>query len=1222
MSGKGLIRRSGPDRVASRERGTVDLSALLPEIEGAVGLDRLRSRISARGPAPLIGVSDGAKAAFLAALAKDAREPIVVVTARPQHADALFDELSAWLGGDSAARVLLFPERDTLAYERLAPDPDDVRRRLDVLDALADFRTNSDAPPPIIVACAAAIAQRTIGTDELARATAVVSVGEKARQDDLLRALDANGFRIEAQVQAPGEASRRGGIVDLWPPSEDLPLRIEFFGDDVESIRGFDPASQRSSGMREHVRIGPARELVLDAGRMRALGEHMQTQNLTGDARDRLDDEVEALRHGRGFEGDDGFTPFLASATLLDHLPDGTLAVIDEPADVAAVQQEHDERAREARHDLELRGELPRGMPAPHVEWEALRAGFESRAPRMNMSRWATGEEGGDGAAMRLPFGPAAAYGGRLKAMAIELAPLLRGGQQIVIVSTQSARLADLLEEHDLFGRVTDSVSESPSGRGSLTIVHGSLPHGWTLGDEHGLTLLTDAEVFGFAKQRRAPPRKGPSRAAFLADLTPGEYVVHIEHGIARFAGLVRRDVAGNEREFLELQYLDGDRLFVPTEQVDRVSRYIGPSEHRPSLTKLGSQEWPRAKARVRKAVQDIAKELLELYASRQVAQGHAFPPDSAWQTELEASFPYVETADQVAAIRDVKHDMEDVRPMDRLVCGDVGYGKTEVAVRAAFKAVMDGMQVAVLVPTTVLAQQHFTTFQQRLAGFPVKVEMLSRFRSDREQRQIVADAATGGVDIVIGTHRLLQKDVAFHNLGLIIVDEEQRFGVSHKERLKQLRSEVDVLTLTATPIPRTLNMALTGIRDMSTIETPPEERLPIKTYVTEFDDHLVREAITREMERGGQVYFVHNRVHNIELVTRQIRDVVPEASILIGHGQMPEDMLEKVMLDFTEGKADVLVCTTIIESGLDIPNVNTIIINNADRFGLAQLYQLRGRVGRGAARAYAYLLYEKHRALSEVAQKRLQTIFEATELGAGFQIALRDLEIRGAGNLLGAEQSGQIGAVGFDLYVRLLADAVEGLKALARGEPPPPSVIQPPVVIDVPLPAFIPETYVGDLNLRLSLYQRMAAASDRLRADEMSRDGDGAGPATEDPAADLERELTDRFGAPPPAVRNLLYIVRLRTLAKRAGVASVAREDAPSGQPVLSIRMLDGRDLRAQLAASARRELERGGVVTIGHAQMRIDLEAAGDGWRDIVVRALEAAAGKAAIPAAAAGA
>ncbi len=1209
----------------------MDLSALLPVVDETVGVDRLRRRMSDRAagaPPLMLGVSDGAKAAVLAALAVEATAPILVIVPRPQHADALADELAAWLGDEHRHRVLLFPERDALPYELLCADADDVAARLQALDALAQHAVAPDgSPPPIIVACAAAITQRTLSPDELARASIALAVGGKMPQQELLRALDNGAFRIGPQVSVPGEASRRGGIVDVWPPAEDAPLRIEWFGDDIESIRSFDPATQRSRELLDRVRIGPARELIADAARMRHLAEQMQMGGLRGEQRERFERDAGALADGESVRDEAGdliwelYTPFLASGLLLEHLPEDALIIVDEPADVTAVQREHDEQARDARRELESRGELPHGMPEPHLLEPELRRALDAHGQRLSLSRWATGdmespspEDAAGGAVVRLPFGPVAAYGGRLRALAEELTPMLRRGQQVMVVSTQSQRLTELLEEHDIFARTADRVTEPELGRGALTILHGSLPHGWSLGEDGaGLTLLTDAEVFGFSKQRRAPPRRGAARESFLADLAPGEYVVHIEHGIAKFAGLARKGVDGQEREYLELHYADGDRLFVPSEQVDRVSRYVGPSEHRPSLTRLGSQEWPRAKARVRRAVQELAQELLQLYASREVAEGHAFPPDSAWQAELEASFPYVETPDQARAISDVKHDMEEARPMDRLVCGDVGYGKTEVAVRAAFKAVMEGMQVAILVPTTVLAQQHFNTFKQRLGGFPVKVEMLSRFRSDREQRRVAADAITGNVDIVIGTHRLLQKDVAFKNLGLIIIDEEQRFGVAHKERLKRMRAQVDVLTLTATPIPRTLNMALTGIRDMSTIETPPEERLPIKTYVSEFDDHLVREAITRELERGGQAYFVHNRVHNIGLVARKLRDIVPDADVLIGHGQMPEDQLEKVMLDFTEAKADVLVCTTIIESGLDIPNVNTIIINNADKFGLAQLYQLRGRVGRGAARASAYLLYEKHHALSEVAQKRLQTIFEATELGAGFQIALRDLEIRGAGNLLGAEQSGQIVTVGFDLYVKLLADAVEGLKALAKGEPPPPSFIQPPVVIDVPLAAFIPESYIGDLNLRLSLYQRMAAAGDGAALRGRSP-GDGAAPQDADApdvAADLERELGDRFGAPPTPVRNLLYIVKLRALAKRAHVASIAREEAPGGQPMLLLRAVDGIDFQTEMPASERVVLERGGGVTVGHAQLRIDLEAARGEWRAVLERVLLVAAG-----------
>ncbi|MFQ5473871.1 MAG: transcription-repair coupling factor, partial [Dehalococcoidia bacterium] len=573
-----------------------------------------------------------------------------------------------------------------------------------------------------------------------------------------------------------------------------------------------------------------------------------------------------------------------------------------------------------------------------------------------------------------------------------------------------------------------------------LAIVQGSLSEGWKLEEDgHGIEVLTDTEIFGFAKQRRAPQRSRTNREAFLAELVPNSYVVHIDHGIARFSMLVRRTIDGTEREYLELHYAEGDKLYVPTDQLDRVSKYVGPSDREPRLTRLGSGDWQRSKRRASKAVQVLARDLLQLYSMREVVRGHAYQRDTPWQAELEASFPYVETPDQLAAIAAVKNDLESPRPMDRLVCGDVGYGKTEVAIRAAFKAVMEGKQAAILVPTTVLAQQHFRTFRERLAAFPTTVEVLSRFRSDADQRRIIEELELGKIDIVIGTHRLVQKDVRFKDLGLVVIDEEQRFGVAHKEHLKKMRQEVDVLTLSATPIPRTLYMALGEIRDMSTMETPPEQRLPIKTYVSEFDDHIVHEAIVRETERGGQVYFVHNRVHNIEFIARKVREIVPEARVAIAHGQMDERELERTMGEFTSGDVDVLVCTTIIESGLDIPNVNTIVINQADRLGLAQLYRLRGRVGRGAHRAYAYMLYDLRGRLTETAQQRLQTIFEATELGSGFQIAMRDLEIRGAGNLLGAEQSGFMAAVGFELYVRLLSGAVERMRAIMRGEEPPP---------------------------------------------------------------------------------------------------------------------------------------------------------------------------------------
>ncbi|CAG1770983.1 hypothetical protein BAC2_01409, partial [uncultured bacterium] len=604
-----------------------------------------------------------------------------------------------------------------------------------------------------------------------------------------------------------------------------------------------------------------------------------------------------------------------------------------------------------------------------------------------------------------------------------------------------------------------------------------------------------------------------------------GDYVVHIDHGIGAFRGLTRIAMNGPEREFLLIEYANGDQLFVPVHQIDRLSRYTAPGGHTPVLHRLGTAEWSQVKERTRKAIADIAGELLELYAAREVVSGHAFPPDDSWQHELEASFPYVETEDQLSAIDAIKSDMERARPMDRLVVGDVGYGKTEVALRAAFKAATSGKQVAVLVPTTVLAQQHFNTFSERLGAFPIQVEMLSRFRSDKEQNDIVEKIAAGSVDIVIGTHRLLSNDVAFKDLGLLIIDEEQRFGVVHKERLKQLRQEVDVLTLTATPIPRTLYLSLSGARDMSTIETPPEDRLPIRTYVAEYDERLVRDAILRELDRGGQVFFIHNRVRGINIVADQLRKLVPEATVAVGHGQMHEDALEAVMTEFAAGHYDVLVCTTIIESGIDIPNANTLVINHADKFGLAQLYQLRGRVGRSAARAYAYFLHEKNHPLSEEARSRLQSIAEASELGAGFQIAMRDMEIRGAGEILGARQSGHIAAVGFDLYCRLLSSAIDNAKSKAQSDKPAADLGFAPT-IDLPLQAHIPEEYVPESGLRLKLYRRLADIRTNAQVD------------------DIARELTDRFGAPPEQVENLLYLLRIKVAAWHARLASIAIEE------------------------------------------------------------------------------
>ena len=1134
----------------------IDLSEALTIIRSALAFPRLRAFLAERRPLSLT-VPDAAKAVLVAALAQTWGHPVLLLTPRQQRAGLLAEELAVWMG--DAQRVLTFPERDNLPFERFAPAPETVRQRLRTALAL------SAGSPCVIVASGIALAQRTLSGEELRRGTQQVAPGRRLEIDAFLRELAALGYSIEPLVQEPGQVSRRGGIIDVFAPASDLPARIELVGSDVESLRLFDPITQRSVRRVDLYEIGPAREAP--AGRA-GPSWSLDFSLCSRDVCERFQQELTQLGEGMVFPNFDFYVPFLATATLLDHVPAHALAILDEEGEIAAAVQDAVEEAKRARAELEQRGEIPRGLPDPLEGWAGLRDTLKRHPYTLRISRWQAEEE-----AMRLPFSPAEGYGGQLRRLVSEMVARAGDTQRIIVVSQQAPRLSELLNEEGVPVAPTERLSTAP---GPITLVPGSLPVGWTLAEDGGsLTLLTDTEIFGFTKQRRAAPRPAINREAFLAELAEGSHVVHVDHGIARFAGLVRMTVDGHEREYLELHYAEGDKLYVPTDQLERVSRYIGPSDRTPHLTRLGSGDWQRAKQRVRRAVQRLARDLLDLYAAREVLPGHAFSPDGAWQAELEASFPYLETPDQLAAIAAVKRDMESPRPMDRLVCGAVGYGTTEEAIRAAFKAVMYAKQVAVLVPTTVLAQQHFRTFRERLAAFPVRIEVLSRFRSEAEQRQIVRALGEGTIDIVIGTHRLLQKDVRFRDLGLLAIDEEQRFGVTHKEHLKKMRRDVDVLTLSATPIPRTLHMALGGIRDMSTMETPPEERLPIKTYVSEFDERLVREAIIRELERGGQVYFVHNRVHNIDLIARRVQEIVPEARVDVAHGQMDEAALALAMEEFVAGRTDVLVCTTIIESGLDIPNVNTIIMNQADKLGLAQMYQLRGRVGRGSHRAYAYLLYGRKARLTEAARRRLATIFEATELGAGFQIALRDLEIRGAGNLLGAEQSGFMAAVGFDLYVRLLAAEVERLRALTRGQPPPKRE-GPEVNIDLPLTSHLPPGYVPDLNMRLALYQRLSAAENPQRV------------------ALIAQEMVDRFGAPPPAARNLLYIVSLRALAKQAGVQSISTEDG-----TVLVRLPEGEVLpREALEAQAPRG------VRVGRTLLTVEL---GNGWRDRLRLALE---------------
>jgi transcription-repair coupling factor (superfamily II helicase) len=754
---------------------------------------------------------------------------------------------------------------------------------------------------------------------------------------------------------------------------------------------------------------------------------------------------------------------------------------------------------------------------------------------------------------------------------------MLARRHRVVLVSHQANRLAEILAEEGLATTSLEAIDKKPQP-GSLTLLRGILEKGWVMdGTTH---LFSDSELFGFLKQQRLARKRPAVSTKLYIDINPGDYVVHVDHGVARFTGITTIKRNSSTGEYLVLEYAAGDRLYVPTQQIERLSRYIGGGGP-PQPGRLGSADWIRAKEKAREAAANMAEELMELYAAREVVPGHAFGGDTIWQGEMEASFPYIETPDQLTVQQQIKDDMEKAKPMDRFVLGDVGYGKTEVAVRAAFKAVMEGKQVALLVPTTVLAQQHYVTFTHRLAAFPVRIEVLSRFRTPKEQQVVLEGLKIGAIDICIGTHRLLQLDVVFNDLGLLIIDEEQRFGVAHKEYLKKMRQEVDVVTLSATPIPRTLHMALSGVRDMSLIETPPEERLPVKTYVTAWDERLIREVVLRELERNGQVYFVYNRVQSIEHIRHKLEVLIPEVSFAVGHGQMPEGELERVMSWFATGRIDVLVCTTIIESGLDVPNANTLIVHQADRFGLTQLYQLRGRVGRGANMAYAYFLYDRDRRLSPNALKRLQTMFEASELGAGFDIAMKDLEIRGAGTLLGSQQSGHISAVGFNLYSQLLAEAVEEQKAGREGKSleelkssrlPQPSV-------DLPLAALIPEEYVNDLESRLELYRRLALAR---RIEQLK---------------EIETDFADRFGSLPSEVHNLLYAVRLKLKARNAGVSAILTEGGR-----ITIRLLEG----LRLDENKLRLVLRDGVRPGGN-QLRLNLKKLGRDWRQVLEEVLE---------------
>ncbi len=1140
--------------VGVKARRLPDLHVLPPMLHASGAFAALRQRLgTATEPLPAAGrhaalaaIPHGAKTYLAAALALDGMasgtaERLCWIARDSEIGDRVAEELQAWLGDPEAVAVL--EPRTALAYERSELVRDETAARVAALAAWRSGRAR------VLVASVAALLQHTLDPEEVPAQPARLRVGARIHRDELLHQLLALGYDPVLEVAGRGEFARRGGLVDIFPSAAPLPIRVELFGDEIDSMRVFDPTDQRSLRAIEEVVLLPASEFLVPHGGVAEIRARVARLpgRLSGHLSERLAADLTRFEEGvRAGTGDLGahsghvhdvaaaaraletgdaaevWAAVLCPATGLDHLTPGTLLVLDEPGDIAESAQFLWRQAQERRTELVASGDLPEHWPEAYLgqrEWKGRLLG--GRTMELTWESEAATPAGG-GTPMGDLFGwrEPALPPARTERLAQTVVGWTGEGDRVVLASDQAPRLADLLSEQGLPTAVVDRLAEAPAP-GTRTLIGRSLNGGFAGGPD-GLALVTDRELFGSVRVRRPKALRRVVPRDILERLTSGDLVVHVDHGIARYERMLRRGAEGEERDYLELSFAGTDKIFLPVEQINRISRYSGGEN--PALSKLGGADWLRTKQRVKRAVTDLAKELLEIYAARAAAPGFAYPPDTPWQQELEASFPYEETLDQLRATAEVKLDMEAGRPMDRLVVGDVGYGKTEVALRGVFKAIQGGKQVAVLVPTTVLAAQHHQTFGQRLAAFPITVRLLSRYVPEKEQAATIAGLAAGSVDLVIGTHRLLSKDVRFRDLGMVIVDEEQRFGVAAKERLKKLRREVDVLTLSATPIPRTLNLALAGVRDLSLIETPPEDRLPIQTRVAEASTGLVRDAILRELDRGGQVFFVHNRIETIEAQAEQLRQLLPGVRITVGHGQMPEGRLEKVMLAFAGGATDVLVCTTIIESGLDIPNANTIVIDRADTLGLAQLYQLRGRVGRSSRRAYAYLLYRRRERLSDVARKRLQAIFNASELGAGFQIALSDLEIRGAGNILGAEQHGHVAAVGFDLYTRLLAEAVEEQKAEFEGRPP--VVERPGAVVDLPVDAHLPDSYVPETAQKLELYRRLG----RVRS---------AGEL-----AAFRQELADRFGPPPLPVLRLLEVVELRTAAENAGIASISREE------------------------------------------------------------------------------
>ncbi len=1070
------------------------------------------------------GLSSSQTSYIAAGLAECVRQPVLFLAGGSQSAKKKAADFKTLLPN---REVFLFPDLDPVPFGAIAQSREVMAQRLQAIQGIIW------AENIVLVAPVEALLKRLIPPRVFREYCLSLRRGQRIDLPDVIKKLVDQSYERVDMVESPGHFSIRGGILDVFPLTSDNPVRIELFDEEIESIRDFTVETQRSLDRREQINILPAKEVIFPRAGipevLPGIKKEFAAQKMMllkagrKDAYKRLTERTGELLA----ELEQGIIPEGAEAllslfypdgvNLLDYFPQDTIVFLEEPSrQKEALENRVREQAETHTNLLEQGLALPSQLKN-NITYDEL-SRMLSRFVRVGFSLLPKQVETKLGNIVNFSAKTMLLFKGKTDLLIEEVRILQENRFSVVIFASTASRaekIRDLCRDHQIFARLETGLPDQLSP-GQVVITCGTLEAGFELAPVK-LAVITDLEIYGQSKRTRAVRVQAQpgAKISHFTDLRPGDYIVHVNHGIGKYMGIKQLEVGGIRKDYLFIQYAGEDKLYVPTDQIGLIQKYLGAEGMVPKLYKLGGNEWHRAKQRVRESVKDLAGELIALYAARQKNPGFRFSPDTVWQREFEDAFAYEETPDQLKAIEEIKKHMESPRPMDRLLCGDVGYGKTEVAMRAAFKAVMDSKQVAVLVPTTILAQQHYNTFLERFSGYPIQIEMLSRFKKTGEQKSILHKVKKGAVDIIVGTHRLLQKDVAFKDLGLVIIDEEQRFGVTHKEKLKYLRQSVDVLTLTATPIPRTLHMALIGIRDMSILESPPADRFPVQTYVLEFNLDIIADAIRREIDRGGQVYFVHNRVLDIEKAARLLQSIVPEARLVVAHGQMREDQLERRMLNFIAAKHDVLVCTTIIETGLDIPNVNTLILDEADKMGLSQLHQLRGRVGRSHRLAYAYFAYKKDKILTEVAEKRLQAIREFTEFGAGFKIAMRDLEIRGAGNILGPEQHGHMMAVGFDMYCRLLDEVVHELRGTTPAQLPGPT-------LDLNLNAFISNQYITDPAIKIDVYKKIMQIENK------------------DDAEDVEEELVDRFGEVPEEVRNLIAIARLKSLAAQTGVRSI----------------------------------------------------------------------------------